>query len=720
MKSKILLLGLLLSTSVQAENLAQYVDPRIGTGDHGHVFMGASVPFGMVNAGPTQLETGWDWCSGYHETGKKIIGFGQMHLSGTGCGDLGDIGLMPTYGTVPYTREGLASDYRHETEVAVPGYYRVMLDRFSIMAEMTATARTALYRFTFPKGSNNASIIIDLENTIGDDARDTRVVPVDDYTLLGYRRSHGWANDQTVFFCMKFSQPIHNWLSEGPSARYGEATFEVNPGDQILVKVALSPTSEANAMLNLNAEQPGGFNFDAVADAASAAWGEQLGRIKATFRTERERTIFYTAMYHFMVAPQLWCDVNGDYMGCDLRVHRCADYNTLTTWSLWDTYRAAHPLATIIMPDRMRDYAKTMLAIYREWGELPVWHLVSNDTYCMVGEPAVPVLADIILKGEAGDIDIDEAYDAVCASMLPTEYAKMRRVPLRGKDYLAELGYLPYDGREGEVVGKSMEYFIAAWAAARLAGKLGHKEDSIRFHDISMNYKKLYDRRVNVMRALDMKGEFRPLPPNFNPNQQTGDYTEGNPWQYTFLVPHDVKGLAQLMGGDKALEQRLDDLLSASSDLGENHAPDISGLIGQYAHGNEPSHHILYMYNYVGQPRKAQQRIRQVMSELYTDQPAGLCGNEDVGQMSAWYILSALGFYQVEPCGGIYQLGSPIVEEAVIPVREGKTFTVRTHGGSDKAIYVKKYVLNGKTLKGTTITHEQIMAGGTLDVYMTK
>ena len=720
MKSKILLLGLLLTTSVQAENLAQYVDPRIGTGDHGHVFMGASVPFGMVNAGPTQLETGWDWCSGYHETGKKIIGFGQMHLSGTGCGDLGDIGLMPTYGTVPYTREGLASDYRHETEVAVPGYYRVMLDRFSIMAEMTATARTALYRFTFPKGSNNASIIIDLENTIGDDARDTRVVPVDDYTLLGYRRSHGWANDQTVFFCMKFSQPIHNWLSEGPSARYGEATFEVNPGDQILVKVALSPTSEANAMLNLNAEQPGGFNFDVVADAASAAWGEQLGRIKATFRTERERTIFYTAMYHFMVAPQLWCDVNGDYMGCDLRVHRCADYNTLTTWSLWDTYRAAHPLATIIMPDRMRDYAKTMLAIYREWGELPVWHLVSNDTYCMVGEPAVPVLADIILKGEAGDIDIDEAYDAVCASMLPTEYAKMRRVPLRGKDYLAELGYLPYDGREGEVVGKSMEYFIAAWAAARLAGRLGHKEDSIRFHDISMNYKKLYDRRVNVMRALDMKGEFRPLPPNFNPNQQTGDYTEGNPWQYTFLVPHDVKGLAQLMGGDKALEQRLDDLLSASSDLGENHAPDISGLIGQYAHGNEPSHHILYMYNYVGQPRKAQQRIRQVMSELYTDQPAGLCGNEDVGQMSAWYILSALGFYQVEPCGGIYQLGSPIVEEAVIPVREGKTFTVRTHGGSDKAIYVKKYVLNGKTLKGTTITHEQIMAGGTLDVYMTK
>jgi predicted alpha-1,2-mannosidase len=537
---------------------------------------------------------------------------------------------------------------------------------------------------------------------------------------MGYRRSHGWASDQIVYFCMRFSKPIHNWLSEGPNAKYGVATFEVGPGDDVMVKVALSPTSEANALLNMNAEQPGGFDFQGVAEAALQAWNTQLSRIKATFRTERERTIFYTAMYHYMVAPQLWNDVTGDYMGADFKIHRGADYNTLTTWSLWDTYRAAHPLATIIMPDRMRDYAKTMLAIYREWGELPVWHLVSNDTYCMVGEPAVPVLADIILKGEAGeDIDLGEAYEAVCASMLPTEYSKMRRVPLRGKDYLAELGYLPYDGRESEVIGKSMEYYIASWAAAQLAGRLGHKEDSIRFYELSMNYKRLYDRRVKVMRALDMKGEFRPLPPNFNPNQQTRDYTEGNPWQYTFLVPHDVKGLAEVMGGDKALEQRLDDLLAASSDLGEGAALDISGLIGQYAHGNEPSHHILYMYNYVGQPRKAQKWIRQVMDELYTDQPAGLCGNEDVGQMSAWYIMSALGFYQVEPCGGVYQLGSPIVEEAVIPVGENKTFTIRTHDGSDKAIYVKKYVLNGKPIKGTTITHEQIMAGGTLDVYMT-
>ncbi len=711
---------LLLGGSVAwAQELTQYVDPRIGTGDHGHVFMGASVPFGMVNAGPTQLEMGWDWCSGYHESGKKIIGFGQMHLSGTGCGDLGDISLMPTYGDVELSREGLASEYKHENEVAVPGYYRVLLDRFGIQAEMTATKRVALYCFTYPKGSNNARVVIDLENTVGDNTTEARVAPIDEYTLVGYRRSSGWAYDQRVYFCIKFNRAIHNWYSKGLDAHYGEATFELSPGDQVMAKVALSPTSEANAIMNMNQEMPGNFDFKAVAKAADEAWNTQLARVKATFRTERERKIFYTAMFHFMVAPQIWCDVNGDYMGSDLEIHRSAKFQNLTTWSLWDTYRAAHPLATILMPDKMNDYANTMMAIYRERGELPVWHLVSCDTYCMVGEPGIPVLADIILKGENGDIDPEEAFEAMKASLLPTEYAKYKRVPLRGKDYLADLGYLPYDGREGETVAKNLEYYLASWSVAQVAGKLGHKEDSIRFYNLSQNYRKLWDKRAMCMRALDSKGNLRPLPEDFNPQFQTGDYTEGNPWQYTFLVPHDVNGLAELMGGKQELDKRLDGLLSASSDLGDNHNPDISGLIGQYAHGNEPSHHVLYMYNYVGQPRKTQKRVRQVMDELYTDQPAGLCGNEDVGQMSAWYIMSALGLYQVEPCGGVYQLGSPIVEEAVIPLRDGKTFTIRTHGGSDKAVYVKKYVLNGKTIKGNTILHSQIMAGGTLDVYMT-
>ncbi len=730
-KTKLAVLFLAVALQAQAqetasneapEQFARYVNPMIGTGDHGHVFVGANVPFGMVNAGPTQFEQGWDWCSGYHYDGKSIIGFGQMHLSGTGCGDLGDIGLMPAYGDIELTREGLRSDYRHDQEMCVPGYYRVLLDRFGIQAEMTATRHVALYRFRYPKGSNNARIIIDLENTVGDQATETRVMPIDDFTLVGYRRSSGWASNQMVYFCMKFSKPMHNWLSNGLGEPYGIATFEVGPNDDVMVKVALSPTSEVNAMLNMTIETGETWDFNAVADAAIQAWNVELGRVKATFRTERERTIFYTALYHFMVAPQTWCDVTGDYMGADLTVHRNADYETLTTWSLWDTYRAAHPLATIILPDRMRDYAKTMMAIYNEWGELPVWHLVSNDTYCMVGEPAVQVLADMILKGLDTDVDPEQALTAIKASLLPTVYGdrKTRRLPLRGKDDLAELGYLPYDGNEGQVVAKSLEYYLACWAAAQLAGKLGHVEDSVRFYNLSMNYKKLYDPRVKVMRALDKNGQMRPLPADFNPGHQTVDYTEGNPWQYSFLVPHDVKGLVQLMGGEKVFTARLDSLFTADSDLGDEANPDITGLIGQYAHGNEPSHQVIYMYNYVNQPRKAQQMLRRVMDELYSDQPAGLCGNEDVGQMSAWYIMSALGLYQVEPCGGVYQLGSPIVEEAVIPLSDGKTFTIRTHDGSDKAVYVKKYVLNGKQLKGTTITHEQIVAGGTLDVYMTE
>ncbi|MCF0195836.1 MAG: glycoside hydrolase family 92 protein [Bacteroidaceae bacterium] len=705
---------------VGAQQLGSYVNPMIGTGDHGHVFLGANVPFGMVNAGPTQIEQGWDWCSGYHYSGTKIIGFAQMHLSGTGCGDLGDISLMPVYGDVEYSREGLASTYSHDKEFAVPGYYRVMLDRFGIQAEVTATKRAALYRFTYPKGSGEAGVVIDLENTVGDNTRETRAVPIDNFTIVGYRRSNGWAHDQRVYFCIRFSQPFANWESESLDARYGKAVFEVQPGTKLMAKIAISPTSEANAILNLNAEMGYDWDFEKVAEKAANAWNEQLSRIKATFRTERERTIFYTAMYHYMVAPQLWNDVTGDYMGADLKIHRSANFENLTTWSLWDTYRAAHPLATLIMPDRMRDYAHTMMNIYNEHGELPMWHLTSCETWCMVGEPAVPVLSDMILKGETADVDVEKAYEAIRASMLPTEFGKNRRLPTRGKENLATLGYLPYDGSEGETVAKNLEYYLAAWSAAQVAGKLGHKDDSVRFYNLSMNYKKLYDPRVRVMRALHSNGTLRELPSDFKPGHQTRDYTEGNPWQYSFLVPHDVKGLVELMGGAQAFEAHLDSLFTADSDLGDHANPDISGLIGQYAHGNEPSHHILYMYNYINKPRKTQRLVRQVMDELYTDQPAGLCGNEDVGQMSAWYIMSALGLYQVEPCGGVYQLGSPIVEEATIPLPEGKTFTIRTHGGSDKAIYVKKYVLNGKVLKGTSITHDQIMAGGTLDVYMTK
>ena len=694
-----------LAITATAQRLTDYVDPMIGSGDHGHVFVGANVPQGMVNVGPTQLEEGWDWCSGYHQTGERIIGFSHMHLSGTGCADLGDITLMPTLQEVELSREGVSSTYSHERESVRPGYYSVILDRGNIKCEMTATKRVALHKYTFPRGSNNARIIINLKDAVSDELQQARVYQLNEYTVAGYRLSHGWANRQQVYFYMQFSKPIHNFLSPSIDNPYAQATFEVGPGDDVMVKVGLSPVNEMNALQNINVEMPQ-WDFDAVRERALENWDVELSRIKATFRTDRERRIFYTAMYHFLYAPVIWGDCNGDYMGSDGRVYRDAGFQNYTIWSLWDTYRAAHPLATLILRDELRDYAQTMLHIYKEQGELPVWHLMSNETYCMVGCPAVPVLADMVLKGVEG-FDYQEAVDAMKASLLKDN---------RQLDHMKNYGYIPWDQSSGEVVAKTLEYYLADWSCGKAAAKVGDK-DSTYFLTRCKGYKKMFDPEKQCMRALSKAGKFRDEP-NFNPCHQTRDYTEGNPWQYTWLVPHDIPGLVSCFPSQQAFIDRLDALFEADADLGEGAQPDITGLIGQYAHGNEPSHHILYIYNYVGQPWKTQQRVRQVMSELYTDQPAGLCGNEDVGQMSAWYILSAMGLYQVEPCGGKYQLGSPVVEEAVIPVKDNKTFTIRSHGNSDKAIYVKEVRLNGKPLTETYVTYDDIMAGGTLDFYM--
>ena len=691
-----------------SQRLTDYVDPMIGSGDHGHVFVGANVPQGMVNVGPTQLETGWDWCSGYHYSGQKIVGFGHMHLSGTGCSDLGDIALMPTLQDLEISREALATEYSHDDELMRPGYYAVRLRRDHILCEMTATKRVALHRYTFPRGSNNARIVIDLSNGVGDRLEQSRIYQIDDFTLAGFRISKGWASRQQVYFLMHFSRPIHNWLSPSADYPYAQATFEVGPGDDVMVKVALSPVNEMNARTNLKTEMPD-WDFNAVREQALQAWDEELGRVKATFRSDSERRTFYTSMYHFLYAPVVWCDVNGDYMGSDGRVRHGASFCNYTTWSLWDTYRAAHPLATLIMRDRLSDYAQSMMAIYREQGELPVWHLMSNETYCMVGCPAVPVLADMVLKGVEG-IDYKEAFEAMKTSLMRDN---------RSLNRMKQYGWVTWDTGDGEAVAKSLEYFLADWSAAQVAGLVGETDDSVYFYRRSQGYRRMFDPQRQCMRALSTDGRFRDEP-NFNPCHQTRDYTEGNPWQYTWLVPHDVMGLVSCFPSREAFIARLDSLFLADGDLGKDANPDITGLIGQYAHGNEPSHHVLYLYNYVGQPWKTQQRVRQVMSELYSDAPAGLCGNEDVGQMSAWYILSALGLYQVEPCGGHYQLGSPLVEEAVLQVGDGKTFTVRTHGGSPEAIYVREVRLNGKRLSRWWVDYKEIIAGGVLDFYMRK
>lgn len=711
MKKPLLLsLLMLVATWCQAQEyqFTQYIDPTIGTGDHGHVFLGANVPFGMVQVGPTQIETGWDWCSGYHASGDSIVGFAQMHLSGTGCSDLGDIALMPAMGAVELSRQGLASPYSHESEESSPGYYAVTLDRWKIRAEMTATARVALHRYTFARGAGDARIVIDLANGVGDTYREARVLPMDNTTLVGYRVSHGWANRQEVYFVIKFDHPMLRWESEDMNAPYGQAIFEVGPGESVMAKVALSPVSEMNALANMQTELPG-WDFRATVEQAEQEWNLQLARIQATFRTERERRIFYTGMYHFMVAPSIWCDVTGDYRGSDGKIYRSPDFVNYTTWSLWDTYRAAHPLATIIMPDRLRDYAQTMLHIAREQGELPVWHLMNNETYCMVGCPAVPVLADLCLKGVEG-FDREEAFEAMKTSLMKDN---------RSLRWMKQLGYVPYDQGDGECVAKSLEYFLADWSAAQVAGMLGRTEDSVYFADRSQGYKRMFDPVLQCMRPLDAQGNFQSRE-GFNPGHQTRDYTEGNPWQYTWLVPHDVHGLVGCFPSEEAFTARLDSLFLADGDLGEHANPDITGLIGQYAHGNEPSHHTIYLYNYVGQPWKTAYRVRQVMSTLYDDKPAGLCGNEDVGQMSAWYIMSALGFYQVAPCGGVYAIGSPIVEEATLQVGQGRTFTIRTHGGSDEAIYVDHVRLNGRDYPYNYIRHQDIVAGGTLELWMSR
>ena len=741
MAAQVLSLRVQAATPLQKEGLDEesftsYVNPRIGTGDHGHVFVGANVPFGMVNAGPTQLETGWDWCSGYHESGTKIVGFAQTHLSGTGCSDLGDVAIMPAVKDLKLSRTGLATPFSHEQEEVRPGYYSIVLPESNIRTEITATNRTALYRITYPEGAN-PHLYVDLENGVGDRVVWGRLTQVDPYTYVGYRISHGWANMQHCYFVMRLNHKsrlyqqstLKSELGGGASPIYH---LQVSSSEEpLLVRIALSPVSEMNAFENLNAEvfskEGHAWDFDAERAAADEAWNRELSRVKATFQNERDRRIFYTAMYHFMVAPQTWDDANGDWRGADNKVYRVATPKStteaeryLTTLSLWDTYRAAAPLSTIILPEMMPSIASTYLRIFREQGKLPVWHLMSQETNCMVGCPAVPILSDLLLKGYVRDTTL--AWQAIESSLLMDE---------RGLDDMKKLGYVANDHHGGSL-SMSLEYMLADWAAAQaghaiLAAK-GSATDGFAnevsrtvayLEERSHGYKKLYDARVGFLRSRDSHGQFNSIE-NFNPAHQTSDYTEGNPWQYLWLVPHDVDGLVELLGGREQAIKRLDALFAADSQLNAEANPDITGLIGQYAHGNEPSHHTAYLYALMGQPRKTAKLIHQIQRELYTDQPAGLCGNEDVGQMSAWYILSALGFYQVEPCGGRYVLGSPLIKEASLHVGENRTFTIRTHNLSERAFYIKRALLNGQPITDGVLHHADIVRGGTLELYMSK
>lgn len=660
--------------------------------------MGANVPFGLVQLGPTEPTRGWDWCSGYYYDDDELIGFGHMHLSGTGIGCLGDVAFLPVKDF-----KQTSTRFKHEAEKVHPGYYSVQLTDPNVLVELTATERCGFHRYTFKNGAK-AQLALDLSQCIGWDKLNDCLLTQESATrLTGFRRSNGWAADRRIYFSIDFSQPVTVHRLDSMERVVVSVADNTKP---LLVKVALSPVSIDKAKLNMQAELAG-WDFDAAVKQADEAWNRELARIEIQTNDRTKKRVFYTAMYHLMTSCSKFNDVDCEYRGADGKVHK-ADFTNYTTLSLWDTYRAAHPLMTVAFPEMQRDFAQTFLNIYKQQGRLPVWHLMGSETDCMVGNPGAIVLADLTMKGFVEDKEL--ALEALKATQMKD---------IRSLGLLKKHGYIPWNLEpENETVAKALEYCAADDGVAKVAKLLGKKDDYEYFFNRSRSYKKYYDPETRFLRAVGTDGKFR-LP--FNPffaEHRTNDYTEGNAWQYTFLVPHDVKGLIKLFGSDKAFMSKLDSLFFVEGWAGDNASPDMSGMTGQYAHGNEPSHHVIYMYNYAGRPDKAAPLLRKMLNEMYLDQPDGLSGNEDVGQMSAWYILSSVGLYQVDPVGGRFVIGSPLFDKATVNVGGGKTFTVVAKNNSDKNIYVQSARLNGKTLKNSYVDFNDIRHGGTLELVM--
>lgn len=707
----------------EMEDLTQFVDPRIGTGGHGHVFYGANVPYGFIQLGPTSIPQSWDWVSGYHVSDSTVIGFPHTHLSGTGIGDLHDINVMPVVGEVTYSR-GDASSYEtglwsysdRSKEVVTPGYYRTHLSRYNVDVELTATKRVGFHKYTF-LGNESPAIVFDMVNGgCWDKTTEAVIRVVNDSTVSGYRYSKGWADDQRVFFRAEFSRKFDNVefivndsVKEGDMAKgaqlFARVNFAAGNQEPVYMKVALSPTSEEGAQLNMQTELSG-WDFEKTIADAKAAWNKELNKVKVYTTDEASKKIFYTSLYHTLFAPSEFCDVNGDYYGADKQMHKGEGFVNYTTFSLWDTYRAAQPLMTILHPEKMSDIINTMLHIHQQQGKLPVWHLMGCETNCMVGNPGVPVVADAILKDIKG-FDTELAFKALKESSM---------LPERGMEHRIEYGFIPAD-KMTEAIAYDMEYAIADWAVAQAAQKLGKQEDYEYFLKRSKSYKNYFDASTGFMRGKMLDGSWRtPFSP-YASSHREDDYCEGNAWQYTWLVPHDVEGLVECFGSKEVFVNKLDSLFLANGDMGEASSPDISGLIGQYAHGNEPSHHTVYLYTLVGQPWKTANRIKEILHTMYTDQPDGLSGNEDVGQMSAWYILSSFGFYQVEPAGGKFVFGYPNFDKVEIAVPAGK-FVIERENKGQQNNYIQGIVLNGTEYKKPWIEYADIMKGGELKFLM--
>ncbi len=689
---------------------AAMVNPFIGTGGHGHTYPGASRPFGMVQLSPDTRLEGWDGCSGYHYSDSLVYGFSHTHLSGTGVPDYCDILLMPAVEMTGITGKDYRSPFSHDKEVARPGYYSVLLEKDGILAELTTTSRVGMHRYTFPAGADRA-LILDLEHR--DEVIDSYIEQVGEYAVQGYRRSKSWAADQRLFFYMEFSQPVLEILFYEKDIAQ-PTTPKVNGQNlkavlrfaaavaPLQVKVALSAVNPDGARRNMQAEAPG-WDFDNTVAEAHAEWNRELGRIAAKGGTAEKLTIFYTALYHAFLQPNLYMDVDRQYLGADLQVHRARDYDNYTVFSLWDTHRAEHPLLTLLDEKRTLGFIQTFLSFYKKGGLLPVWELSANETFCMIGYHSVPVIVDAYAKGIRG-FDAELALKAMQHSATRSHH---------GLAALQRYGYIPAS-EEPESVSKTLEYAYDDWCIAEMARMLGNEAVQKTYLRRAQGYKNLFDPNTKFLRARTNGGWYSP----FDPTEVNFNYTEANGWQYNFYVPQDVNTHVAMLGGPAAYEAKLDELFNTTAGMSGRDQADITGLIGQYAHGNEPSHHMAYLYNYVGKPWKTQQMIHRICREMYGNRPDGLAGNEDCGQMSAWLVLSAAGFYPVTPGTDQYAIGTPLFPVMEITTGRGSIFRVVAKDISESHFYIAGATLNGQPLTRSFLRHDEIANGGVLELVM--
>lgn len=694
------------------KDYTKYVNPFIGTGGHGHTYPGPSLPFGMMQLGPDTRLTGWDGCSGYHYSDTVVYGFSHTHLSGTGIPDYGDILFMPTTGKPQFINTGYASGFQKKNEKAGAGYYATRLDKYGIGVALTATRRAGLHQYTFP-ASKEANIIIDLKHR--DEVLDSWIEVVSNTEIRGFRRSKAWALDQPIYFHAKFSKPfkasgiaLNDVLQDGVKKLSGKniklyIQFDTKAGEQIMAKVGISAVSAEGALKNLDAELKG-FDFNATRAAAVKAWNKELSRLEAESEDPRQLTTFYTAIYHSLLNPNLFMDVDGQYLGLDKKVHKADGFEYFTVFSLWDTYRAEHPLLTLIDRKRTLDFIKTFLAMYDQGKLLPVWELASNETYCMIGNHSIPVIVDAYAKG-IRDFDTEKALKAMKDAVNRKQF---------GIDVYVAEGAVIAD-KEHESASKTVEYAYDDWCIAQFAKMLGKQDDYQLYSKRAQYWKNVYDPETGFIRARQNGGFWKP----FNPTEVNNNYTEGNAWHYSFSTQQDINTHMDFMGGEAAYQQKLDELFTTKAALSGREQSDITGMIGQYAHGNEPSHHMAYLFDFTSHPEKTQYYLHKIYDEQYHDQPDGLSGNEDCGQMSAWLVMSAMGFYPVSPGSTSYVIGSPLFKKLTVHLENGKDIVVNAPALSKRNIYTSSLKLNGQPHKKLYFTGAELINGAVIDFGLT-